>query len=111
MTSQQSSIDYILDQMSLSGVVSARQVFGGHVIYCNGKVVSLVGDDQLYVKITSAGQAFLGACPEGAAYPGAKACFIISAEILDDAEFLSELVRITAAQMSMSKKRASQKLS
>lgn len=105
MPSKQSTIDYILEQISLAGTVSARKMFGGHVIYCEGKVVALVGDDQLFVKVTDAGKAFLVNCPQGPPYPGAKDCFIISNETLDDAEFMSQLVEITLLQLPNAKKR------
>jgi hypothetical protein len=46
------------------------------VVYCDGKIVALVCDDQLFVKVTEAARAWLGDAVDLApAYPGAKPSF------------------------------------
>lgn len=72
MASDQSFIDYIVDQMEDSGVISCRKMFGEYAIYCDSKVVALVCDNQLYVKQTARGRSYIGAVSEAALYPGAK---------------------------------------
>ena len=47
MTSQQSTVDFILDQISEAGDVSAKKMFGEYGVYCAGKMVASVCDDQL----------------------------------------------------------------
>jgi DNA transformation protein len=37
MSSQQSTVDFILDQISAAGDVSAKKMFGEYGLYCNGK--------------------------------------------------------------------------
>lgn len=74
-------------------------MFGGYCLYCDDKVVALVCDDELFVKITEAGKAFLQNWVEKPAYPGAKMSFFIPAEKWDDAPWLSELIQLTAAQL------------
>ncbi|MGU7785136.1 TfoX/Sxy family protein [Burkholderia sp. PU8-34] len=108
MASSQSTADYIVEQMSAAGAVSARKMFGEYGIYCDGKVVALVCDDKLFVKPTPGGKAFLGEYEEGQPYPGAKPCIVISGERWDEREWLSQLIRITAAQLPVPvpKKRA-----
>jgi TfoX/Sxy family transcriptional regulator of competence genes len=72
-------------------------MFGEYALYCDEKVVALVCDDQLFVKITPAGRALVGQrYEEGTAYPGAKPSMLIGAEEIDDAERLCELIRLTA---------------
>lgn len=92
-------VTYALAQMDAAGEITCRAMFGGHTVYCGGKVVGLICDDQLFVKPTDAGRAYLG---EGAAmapaYPGAKPSFLIGAEI-EDAEWLAELIRRTEAEL------------
>jgi TfoX/Sxy family transcriptional regulator of competence genes len=73
-------------------------MFGEYAIYCDGKVVALVCDNQLFVKPTAAGRALLGAVTEASPYEGAKPHFLV-AEQLDDPSLMSQLVRITAAEL------------
>jgi DNA transformation protein and related proteins len=75
-------------------------MFGEYALYCDEKVVALVCDNRLFVKITPPGNALLGQrYVEGVAYPGAKPSMVIGAEEIDDADRLCELIRITAAAL------------
>ena len=103
MASQQSTVDHILEQIEAAGSVSARKMFGEYGVYCDGKIVALVCDDQFYLKPTPAGRALLGEVDEKPAYPGAKPSFRIDGTRWDDADWMSELVRITAAALPMPK--------
>ncbi|MBZ5788566.1 TfoX/Sxy family protein [Burkholderia contaminans] len=105
MASSQSTVDFIVEQMGAAGTVSARKMFGEYGIYCDGKMAALVCDDRLFVKPTPEGRAFLGACEEGSPYPGAKPHLVIGGERWDDREWLSALIRITAAQLPVPVKR------
>src|SRR5579872_5022578 len=84
MASQQSTIDFILEQMADAGYVSAKKMFGEYGIYCDGKIVAFVCDDQLFVKPTNAGKSFIGEFEEGAPYPGAKLYLLISGDKWED---------------------------
>jgi DNA transformation protein and related proteins len=105
MASKQSTVDFILEQISQAGIVSARKMFGDYAIYCDGKVVALVCDDQLFVKPTSAGKIFIGSPIDGIPYPGAKPQLLISGELWEDSEWLTDLIRITAAELPLPKKK------
>ncbi len=106
MTTKQSTADYILDQLISVDNVSVRKMFGEYALYCDGKVVGLVCDDTLYIKITEQGKIFTGKYyQEGSAYKGAKTSIVID-EGLEDREWLSELVRITAENLPLPKKTA-----
>lgn len=106
MATKQSTIDYILDQLASIGNVSARKMFGEYALYCDGKVVGLVCDDTLYVKITDEGKEFIGEYyEEGYAYNGAKVSMKIDGDHIDDREWLSELIEITASHLPMPKKK------
>jgi len=97
MSTSQSTVDYLLDQLSDLPNVRVRKMFGEYALYCDEKVVGLVCDDQLFVKITPPGKALVGEhYEEGEAYPGAKPSMRIGAEELDDSERLCELIRRTA---------------
>lgn len=104
MSTQPSTIDYLLEQLASAGSVSARKMFGEYGLYCDGKIVALVCDDQFFLKPTPEGRAFLGeAVDEQSAYGGAKPSFRIAGERWDDAEWMAELVRVTAAALPMPK--------
>lgn len=97
MATSQSTITFLLDQLSGLATVQARKMFGEYAMYCDGKVVGLVCDDQLFVKITPRGKALVGShYREGEPYPGAKPAMVIGAAEIEDAERLCELFRVTA---------------
>lgn len=99
MATRQDTIDYLLDQAARAGRVSAKKMFGEYALYCEGKTVALVCDDQLFIKPTDAGRAFIGKVREGSPYPGAKPWFLIDGDACEDADWLSELIRITAREL------------
>ena len=73
------------------------KMFGEYAVYCDGKVVALMCDDQLFMKLTEEGRTFVGELyKEGFAYPGARASILVPELKWDDRTWLSELVRITA---------------
>jgi len=104
MATSQTTIDFILDQLAPAGEVSARKMFGEYALYCDGKVVGLICDDTLYIKITTPGKEFVGKYyQEGYAYPGAKVSMMIDEGRVEDHEWLSELIRITAKNVPFPK--------
>lgn len=109
MSSKQETVDLILKQMAAAGEVSARKMFGEYGIYCDGKMVATVCDDQLFVKPTAAGRALIGEVVEASAYPGAKPSFLIAASQYKDFRWLSELIRMTAQELPLPKKKNNKK--
>ena len=106
MSTTQSTIDFILDQLRDAGNVRVRKMFGEYALYCNEKVVALVCDDTLFVKPTDAGRKFVGKdFKEGVAYPGAKPSLLVSGDKIEDRAWLGELVRITANNVALPKKK------
>ena len=79
-------------------------MFGEYGIYCDGKIVALICDDQLFVKPTQTGRAFIGTCvAEKPPYVGAKPYLFISGEKWDDREWLSTLIKISAEELPLPK--------
>lgn len=100
MATSRSTIDFIVDQLRGVQKIRVRKMFGEYALYCDEKVVALVCDDQLFVKITAPGKALLGKrYAEGIAYPGAKPSILVSADDLEDDERLSHLIQATAAAL------------
>lgn len=109
MASKQSTVDFVVEQMADAGPVTARKMFGEYGLFLDGKVVALVCDDQLFVKPTLSGKAFVGDCPEKPPYPGAKPCLFISGESWDDRAWLSKLVKLSADQLPPPRKKPARK--
>ncbi len=106
MATNQSSVDYILDQLASLGSVSARKMFGEYALYCDGKVVGLICDDTLYIKITPPGKSYVGKYyREGNAYKGARPSMIIDEERIEDRVWLSELILVTAQNLPLPKQK------
>lgn len=103
MATKQSTVDYILEQIASAGIVSARKMFGEYALYCDTKVVALVCDDELFIKPTVGGKKLIGKVSEAPPYPGAKAYYLISGEQWEDADWLTDLVRVTAAELPLPK--------
>lgn len=104
MATKQSTIDYIEDQLSEVAGIHSRKMFGEYALYCGDKVVALVCDGKLFVKITEPGREYVGdAYEEGIPYPGAKPYMYIDEDLIDDREWLSELVRVTEAALPLPK--------
>ena len=99
MATQQRTIDYLIEQATSAGAVSARPMFGEYGVYVDGKMIGLVCDDQLFVKPTASGQLHAEPVHEAPPYPGAKPQMLIEADRWDDAEWLGELLRVTAAEL------------
>ncbi len=104
MATKESTIEYILDQLSAVKDVRARKMFGEYALYCQDKVVALVCDDELFVKVTEPGKQFVGKqYQEGFPYPGAKAAMYIRGDMLEDQKFVSELILLTAKALPAAK--------
>ena len=44
-------LEYIIDQLSMLGCVTARRMFGGAGLYCDGRMFAVVADDVAYLKV------------------------------------------------------------
>jgi TfoX/Sxy family transcriptional regulator of competence genes len=102
MPSNQDFVDYIVEQIENAGTITYKKMFGEYAIYSDNKIVALICDNQLYIKPTEGGRAFVGDVKEAPPYPGAKMSFLIEDKI-DDREWISQLVRITANELPQPK--------
>jgi TfoX/Sxy family transcriptional regulator of competence genes len=94
--------DFVLEQMQGAGALASKKMFGEYAVYCDGKVVALLCNNQLFVKPTEPGRALLKTVTEAPPYPKAKPHWLIESE-LDDRELLSRLIRATAAALPLPK--------
>jgi TfoX/Sxy family transcriptional regulator of competence genes len=98
MSSDLAFVQFVMDQLHDAGRVTYKKMFGEYAIYCDGKVVALICDDQLFVRPTKVGIDYVGHVAMAPPYPKAKPYFLID-EQLDDHEWLSELIRLSATEL------------
>ncbi len=105
MAMQQHTIDFLLEQATGADAVAAKPMFGEYGVYVDGKMIGSVCDDQLFVKSTVAGRAHAEPVSDAPPYSGAKPQMLIAGDRWDDAEWLGELLRVTAAELPTPKPR------
>ncbi len=98
MASDLSFVEFVVDLVDQDCAVTYKRMFGEFGLYSHGKFFAVICDDQLFVKPTEGGRAFIGDVVEAPPYPGAKPSLLIGDQ-LEDSEWLSELVRITAREL------------
>ena len=109
MASQQGTVDFLLDQMAGAGALVAKKMFGETGVYCDGKMFAIIADDQLYIKPTDAGRAWIGTPQEAPPYPQAKPWFLIGGEQWDERDWLAQLARRTTDSLPLPKPKAAPK--
>jgi DNA transformation protein and related proteins len=105
MATQKDTIEFIIEKLREPKRFAARAMFGEYALYVDGKVVALVCDDQLYVKIVLASAALAGVCEQGPPYPGARAHYIVTEEQLSQLDNLREILFDIAAALPAPKKK------
>lgn len=108
MASDINFVEYVVGQLEHLGEVSARKMFGEYAIYHKEKLVALVCDNQVFVKPTQAGRAFIGEVVEAPPYPGAKPSFLMGDQV-DDKEWLEQLIRLTEEELPAPKPKKERK--
>ena len=106
MVTKQNTVDFILEQIQGVGTVTAKKMFGEYALYCNEKIIALVCDDQLFVKPTKSEKEFIGNVIEAPPYPGAKPYLLITGDLWEDPEWLSELIQISLPELPLPKKKS-----
>ncbi|NUM49090.1 MAG: TfoX/Sxy family protein [Anaerolineales bacterium] len=108
MASDINFVEYVVGQLEHLGEVSARKMFGEYAIYHKEKLVALVCDNQVFVKPTQAGRAFMGDVVEAPPYPGAKPSFLMGDQV-EDKEWLGQLIRLTEKELPAPKPKKEKK--
>ena len=94
MSTEESFVEFVVDQARLGGRLTCRKMFGEYGFHLDGKFVALACDDSFFVKPTSASAKL--DLPQRPPYPGAKP-YPVADELLDDPERLSRFLLDTAA--------------
>ena len=89
-------IEYVIDQLSTWADVSARKMFGGAGLYCDGVMFGLIADDIAYLKVDDSNRQDFeraGSCPFNP-YPDKAKTIVMSyyeipVDILEDRDQLA----------------------
>ena len=92
MSTQKETIDFILEKLGDPKKFSARAMFGEYALYANGRVVALVCDDLLHVKILTASGELEKLCEKGTPYPGAKLHYVVEESQLSTIDELPSIL-------------------
>lgn len=94
MSTHQETVDFILEKLGRAGRFRVRAMFGEYALYADDKVVALVCDDLLHVKILPESEELAEYCEKGPPYKGAKLHYVVSEDQLAE---ITELPRILFA--------------
>jgi DNA transformation protein len=88
-------LEFVLDQFSSWGGVTARKMFGGAGLYRDGKMFGLVADDVAYLKVDDSNrerfiEADSGPFKPYPDKPGTMPYYEIPAEVLEQPDLLAE---------------------
>lgn len=97
MASNSDFVQYIVDQCAGAGEISVRKMMGDYCIYCNGVLFGLICDNNLFVKVTKAGEPVLEEVVLRPPYPGAKDYFYISN--VDNSDYLTAIIKVTLPEL------------
>lgn len=103
MSTTQQKADYITKQIVSAGDIRLKKMFGEYCVYCNDKVVAIICDNTLFVKITEISDNFLKKTHHAPAYPGSKDYLKVPEEKLRDIEWLCGLISETEIYVNKKK--------
>lgn len=105
MSTQKETIEFILDKLGDRRIFTARAMFGEYALYAMGKVVALVCDDLVYVKMLPESQALDAVCEKGEPYPGAKLHYVVEEGLLSELQELPAILLAVARSLPAKKKK------
>lgn len=106
MPTSKSFINYILEALAGDTRAHTHAMFGEYALYYDDRVVALICDDTLYLKITQGTTSLLSADHEsGPPYPGAKPHYIIGEKLIQDRSQFTKLLVACALDVPAKKKK------
>jgi TfoX/Sxy family transcriptional regulator of competence genes len=107
MATHRETIEHILESLGDPKIFTTRAMFGEYALYAVGKVVALVCNDLLYVKVLPASVALESLCETDAPYPGAKPHYVVAEDQLTSIEDLPAILIAVAESLPVPKKKHS----
>jgi len=106
MSTQKETVEFILEKLQQRKRFSIRAMFGEYALYADGKVVALICNDQLYVKIVPASEELERICEKDEPYTGAKKYYVIEEDHLSKLEHLPAILFAIADALPIKKKKS-----
>lgn len=103
MATQPETVAFILEQLGNSKHFTTRAMFGEYALYADGKVVALICDDHLFVKILPASESLADVCEQDTPYSGAKLHYLVEESQLSTLEDLPEILCAIAESLPVKK--------
>jgi TfoX/Sxy family transcriptional regulator of competence genes len=97
--------EFILSHLRPKDAFRVRAMFGEYALYADDKVVALICDNQLYVKVVEASESLAEACELDAPYPGAKPHYVVEESQIVQLKNLSKTLLAIAASLPAKKKK------
>ena len=104
MACNEDFVQFIVDQCSGAGEIAVKKMMGDYCIYCDGILFGLICDNNLYIKVTDAGEAVLNEVVLRPPYPSARDHFQITD--VEDRDYLEDIIRATLPELLTSKSKA-----
>jgi len=104
MSTSKDTAEYILERLRNAPRFAVRAMFGDYALYADGKVVALICDNLLYVKIRPASISLESECEKDTPYHGAKLHYVISEEQLSSLTQLPSILFALAQSLPIKKR-------
>lgn len=96
-------VQYVCEQIGGAGTITYKKMFGEYGVWCSGKYIGSVCDNQFFVKKTAAGAAVCPDFEEAAPYEGASLHFLV--DRVDDADLMTRFISATCRELPSPKPR------
>ncbi|MHB8096848.1 MAG: hypothetical protein ACYDEI_04285 [Erysipelotrichaceae bacterium] len=90
MSTQVDYIEFVCEQIRMTGDIRYRKMFGEYMVYLNDKPLFLVCDNTVYVKMFDEIKDLMDDAAKGYPYNGAKLHYILD---IDNREFSEQLIQ------------------
>ena len=90
MSTQVDYIEFVCEQIRMSGDIRYRKMFGEYMVYLNDKPLFLVCDNTVYVKMFDEIKDLMDDAAKGYPYNGAKLHYILD---IDNREFSEQVIQ------------------
>lgn len=101
----------VVASMDVGNSITYGRMFSGFCIYCDLKVVGIVCEDELFIKPTEEGRAFLGdkVCESAVGPKKGRPWFLIKEAEMSNKAWISEFIKITADALPLPKPKKKKK--
>jgi TfoX/Sxy family transcriptional regulator of competence genes len=109
MATEPEVMEFILGKLGFVQHFGTRRMFGEYALYADGKVVGLICDNQLYVKIHKATSVLENICEKDPPYQGASLYYLVEESQLEEIDDLAEILLSLSAELPLPKPKAKKK--